>query len=229
MNRYLPLNGDSDLDDVRVPVTDAAAALHRPDWLYLATGGREGSVPQSLPTTFFSWGGQMVMRNGWPQTQAVLNASTDAVWAWFNVGPFGCCGTWGHAHEDKLSLTLRAYGQHFLVDSGRFEYSGDIARWRTEYAELARAHNTATLDGAHQSHSPSVATFPTPASSWSVRPEGDLVCGNTSFEGLIGVGLHSRGVAHLRGKAFVVVDRFVTDRLRTAQIFWCEAMALSSC
>ena len=52
--RYLPLNGDSDLDDASTRVADAAIDLARPDWLYLATGGSEGVAPQVTNESFLN-------------------------------------------------------------------------------------------------------------------------------------------------------------------------------
>ena len=119
---FMPQNGDSDLDNAAGTVTAAAAEFQRDDWLFLATGGHNGTEPEGPPSSFFPWAGQMVMRNAWPGSALAPNASADAYWAWMNVGPGAAAS--GHAHEDKLSLCLNAFGRFFLIDSGRFNYNG---------------------------------------------------------------------------------------------------------
>jgi len=105
------LNGDSDLDNVTALVLAAADRFQRPDWVYIATRGQAGSAPPATPTVMFPWAGQFVMRN------TFAGSNQNMTWSWFDVGPFGSSG---HAHRDKLHISMRAFGAHLLVDSGRF-------------------------------------------------------------------------------------------------------------
>jgi hypothetical protein len=60
-----PLNGDSDTDNNTGRVLSAAARFSRPDWLYIATNGRNGTQPPGNVSTMFPWAGQLISRNGW--------------------------------------------------------------------------------------------------------------------------------------------------------------------
>jgi hypothetical protein len=106
-----PLNSDSDLTNDRVSVAGAASRFNRSDWLYLATGGAQGSVPTGPIGAVFEWAGQIIMRSDW--------VGHSVNWAWFDVGPFGSSG---HGHYDRLHLSVRSGGQSLLTDSGRFAY-----------------------------------------------------------------------------------------------------------
>jgi hypothetical protein len=107
------LNGDSDLTNLRSGVVAAAARFGRPDWLYMATDGLQGQLPAlGNGSVMFPWAGQLVMRSAWG-----TSPEHEQLWAWFDVGPFGSSC---HSHRDKLHLSVRAHGEHLLVDSGRF-------------------------------------------------------------------------------------------------------------
>lgn len=90
----------------------------------------------------FPWSGQLIMRGGYARGNH---------WAWLDLGPYGSSG---HGHRDKLHLSIRAYGVHLLVDSGRFAYEGPVADQFRDYAVGTAAHNTIMLDGREQSSSP---------------------------------------------------------------------------
>jgi len=61
----------------------------------------------------------------------------------FEGGPFG-----GHAHEDKLGFILFAYGQPFVIDTGRSAYGE--GPWRN-FNIGPTAHSTVLFDGKGQS------------------------------------------------------------------------------
>ena len=50
---FMPQNGDSDLDNAAGTVAAAAAEFQRDDWLFLATGGHNGTEPEGPPSSFF--------------------------------------------------------------------------------------------------------------------------------------------------------------------------------
>jgi hypothetical protein len=124
-NGYGLLNNDSDLDFNRDLIKKAANKYHHKDWKYITTNGKAGQKPNVGPSVFFPWAGQMIMRSGWDR---------QAKWTFFDVGP------WGHAHQhnDKLHLSVAAFGHDWLVDGGRYHYIGD--KWRL-YFISSRAHN----------------------------------------------------------------------------------------
>ena len=105
----------------------------RGDFLWLATGGREGKMPERTSVAF-PYSGHYVMRSGWDK---------DARYMLFDAGPFGS----GHQHEDELHVIAYAYGRPLLLDAGNYMY--DRSRWR-RYVLSTRGHNTIRVDGEDQ-------------------------------------------------------------------------------
>lgn len=204
-----PLNNDSDLDYNRERVIEAAARDGRPDWVYVATNGREGAAPADPPSRIFPWAGQLIMRSGW---------DAGAQWAFFDAGPWGT----GHQHNDKLHLSIFAGGRDLLVDSGRFAYRGALAdRFRRPYALHSAAHNVILIDGQGQYPGPLLAERGLDASEARVTPAYDYARGSFDrFEDVAGVVRHTRAVMYLRGRFWVVVDRIETDRPRRIEALW---------
>ncbi|MGB4292156.1 MAG: heparinase II/III family protein, partial [Bacteroidales bacterium] len=132
------LNNDADLIYFRDMIIDAANEFQRNDWLYIATNGGKGSKPESYPSVMFPWAGHMIMRSSFDR---------DAHFAFFDIGPWGT----GHQHNDKLHLSVSAFGKDFLVDAGRFAYRGQIAEKFRQYAIGSLAHNVVIPDGKLQS------------------------------------------------------------------------------
>ncbi len=67
----------------------------------------------------------------------------------------------GHQHNDKLHISVAAYGLDLLVDSGRFAYQGKLGeRFLRSYARLSRAHNVILVDGFGQQATELEATAP---------------------------------------------------------------------
>jgi hypothetical protein len=105
----------------------------RKDFAWLATLGKEGTVP-TVGSIALPFSGHLVMRSGWkPEDRYLL----------FDAGPFG----YGHQHEDALSFVIYAYGKYMLVDPGNYPY--DSSQWR-KYVLSTRAHNTIMVDGCEQ-------------------------------------------------------------------------------
>eukprot|EP00041_Stephanoeca_diplocostata_P034760 m.1201460 g.1201460 ORF g.1201460 m.1201460 type:complete len:696 (+) comp24575_c0_seq12:64-2151(+) len=215
---FAPLNGDSDLDNNTALIVEQSRVFNRSDWLFLATGGAQGVLPEGPSSTMFTWAGQIIMRNQWPHEKAAGTTDT-TTWMWFSIGPFGSSG---HAHMDKLHLSLRAFGLDFLVDSGRFAYEGDMAVYLHTYAALTQGHNVVMLNGKQQVKTPAVAQGPVPASAWNITDAYDAVCGNVSFDGLTAADdFHARSIHHERGEFFVVLDRMYSRAAAaTMETFW---------
>jgi hypothetical protein len=120
---------------VNVPtilVQGAALFPHRRDFLWIASGGKQGTPPEHT-SHFFPWAGQVVMRSGWDRKALFLG---------FEVGPYGA----GHQHEDKLSVVI-VVNQPVLVEGGTYDY--DASQWR-RYVLSSRAHNLVLVDGGDQ-------------------------------------------------------------------------------
>ena len=106
----------------------------RQDFLWVATDGKQGREPEPV-SYVFPYAGQCFMRSGWDR---------QARWLCMEVGPFG----YGHQHEDKLGITLTAFGKPLLVEGGVYTY--DASAWR-RYVLSSRAHNVVLVDGMDQS------------------------------------------------------------------------------
>jgi hypothetical protein len=200
-----PLNNNGDLDDNRERVGDLAQRFSRADWRFIATGGAEGVAPQRL-SNFYPWAGQAFLRDGF---------GADAQFAFFDLGPWGAA----HQHNDKLNLTLSAYGRELLSDGGRTRYESSdpyVAHLRS-----TAGHNTLTIDGKNQRPDVRVAEAPLKDAFFS-SPSMDFVRGDftAGYEGLEGSAVHGRAIVYLRGGYWLVIDRIETDRPRTVQARW---------
>ncbi len=100
-----------------------------PFFTAIVTEGKEGAFPE-YNSDVFPYIGHCMMRTGWDK---------DAIFAHFDSAYYG----WGHAHEDKLSFNLHAYGKRLLSDGGNFAY--DTSKMRN-MTTSTRAHNTAMVD-----------------------------------------------------------------------------------
>lgn len=201
------LNNDSDLINFRHSVREAAETYGRPDWAYIAANGAAGEKPAYGPSLVFPWAGQLVIRSGW---------DADALWAFFDAGPWGT----HHQHNDKLHVSLAAYGRDLLVDSGRFVYTGKDVRFLNKYARLSRAHNLVLIDGKGQKPGPRLATEPLADKNHRVSPEMTFARGTCDHFEAEGRAVHTRVVIHLPGNLIVVADRIQTDRPRKLQALW---------
>jgi len=201
------LNNDGDLDNNRQRVLDAACKYGRKDWEYIASNGESGVKPE-MPSIMFPWAGQLISRSGFDEK---------AHWSFFDIGPWGS----GHQHNDKLHLSVAAYGRDLLVDAGRFAYKGEVAGKFRSYALGSQGHNVLLIDGKGQAPGPKVTDKPVPENDYHIMPDHDMARGSCSqFNGLEGSCTHSRTLYYKRGQYWVVVDRIVTDRPRSIETLW---------
>jgi hypothetical protein len=204
-NGYNPLNNDSDYQHFGVHVDGGAPAFGRDDWAYIASNGTRGTRPDSS-SVVFPWAGQVVMRNGW---------TPDAHWSFFDVGPWGT----GHQHNDKLHLSLTAYGRDLLVDAGRFTYTEGRLR---DYFVGSRGHNVILVDGRGQRPDAETAEAPIPAGQYVFTPTFDYARGTfaNGYQNVGGQIVHKRAVMYVRDRFWIVVDRIETNRPRDIQVLW---------
>ncbi len=200
-----PLNNDSDLEPNAEQLLPLAELYDRPDWLYIATGGVEGTAPAGPLSRVYPWAGQAILRTSWGEL---------GDWVFFDAGPYGS----DHQQRDRLHLSASLFGRNFLVDSGRFVYRDDA--W-ADYFRGPNAHNVATFE-RHERVVPDAVTQapqldmadlegPLPLASGSIplREKGSL-----SWSGI-----HSRKVG--LGRGFVwVVDRLDLARPDRATFRW---------
>lgn len=200
------LNNDSNLDFNRPKLMRVYERYERPDWAYIASNGSEGVVPDGSPSRVFEWAGQIVSRSGW---------DADAHWSFFDVGPWGI----GHQHQDKLHLSVSAFGQDFLVDAGRLYYKQD--EWR-KWIRGTTAHNTLLIDGYEQNPDVKEVDAPLAEGSYAIEDGFDYARSSytAGYDGLEAEATHHRALMYIRGLAWIVVDRVESDRKRRVEALW---------
>ncbi|MDN3686593.1 alginate lyase family protein [Cyclobacterium jeungdonense] len=202
------LNNDGDRGSDRSLILEGAEKFNRPDWAYIASNGSEGSRPSDGPSYFFPWAGQLISRSGFDSL---------AHWSFFDIGPWGS----GHQHNDKLHLSVAAFGKDFLVDAGRFAYTGAVAEKFRPYARSSRGHNVLLIDGKGQAAGPTHASTALNEKYVKISDAYDFASQSFDrFEELEGEATHIRSLFYLRGKFWVVADRIHSDRPREIQALW---------
>ena len=169
-----PLLGDSDDNDLKESLTRSALllengtlkyfALPELDWYSAFFFGMEGieryrSIQPTAPdflSVQLSHSGQCIYRSSWEK---------DADYLHFMNGKTGG----GHAHADKLHVSLCLDGRDVLVDAGRHTYKNTKER---HFIKSTAAHNTTILAGK---------PFLKPIDAWQVTKLAPSV-GNTFLE-----------------------------------------------
>jgi hypothetical protein len=207
-NGFGLLNNDADLMYNRDIVLKAAETYNRDDWKYIVTNGTNAIKPDNGPSFIFPWAGHLISRSGY---------ETDAHWSFFDMGPWGS----GHQHNDKMHVSVAAFGRDLLVDGGRFAYRGEVATKFRRYATGSASHNILLIDGKGQAPGPKVTEEPVSKKDYLITPDYDL--GRASFSefiGLEGAYKHTRTLFYARGDLWVVVDKVSTDRPRKIEALW---------
>lgn len=210
---HQPLNNDSDREDLRPLVLNAAKKYSREDWVWIATNGKNGSFPKSGPSITFPWAGIHIMRSGWDK---------NAEWSFFDTGAYGT----GHQHRDKLHLSISAFGKDLLVDGGRYThndyFSFDPTVWRG-YFRSSFSHNVILVDGSGQNEGNTKAQSALVENvDYIHKPNYDYAYGifRDSYENVKGIAIHSRSLLYIKNHCWIVLDHFETDRPRDLQVLW---------
>lgn len=202
------LNNDGDLGSDRHLILSGAKTFHKSDWEYIATNGESGTRPTDGPSYLFPWAGQLISRSGY---------DIDAHWSFFDIGPWGT----GHQHNDKLNITISAYGRDLLVDAGRFAYTGAVAEKFKPYAISTKAHNLLLFDGKGQGKGPQLTDTPLPKEQWKITDTYDYAYGSfDSYTGIDGKVTHTRFLYYLRGEFWILIDEIETDTPRKIDALW---------
>lgn len=138
----IPALSDSDTGSYADVLKLAATIFSRPDFLYAATAGAEGTPPCRCYVSFAD-GGYYVQRSGWGDRS---DSFRDERFLIFDCGPLG---DGGHGHYDLLNVEVAANGRPLIIDPGRYTYSEQGENWRRWFKGTA-AHNTVTVDGLDQ-------------------------------------------------------------------------------
>ena len=202
-----PLNNDGDREPNARYLREAGLRHDNPEWLHVASGGEQGTVPPCPPSRFYPWAGQAVMRDGW---------HSDAQWARFDMGPHGTA----HQHADHLSLELSVGVRRLLVDPGRYTYRPGPAR---EYMKGATGHNVVCIDGRGSIEPPWYARSPSRALALRT-PRFDFFCHSAQFpaDPLRGRGgaRWTRAIVYLRKLCWIVLDHLEVSGPSHVAVSW---------
>ena len=106
------------------------------DFLYFATGGKQGKAPEKLNYEMRE-AGMYVMRTGWQAQDSYFHLHAPHL-------ELGEKST--HTHYDQCHLELHIKGEDILLDTGRYIYHSSIwTDWRS-YIMSPAAHNTLWVD-----------------------------------------------------------------------------------
>lgn len=202
------LNNDGDRGSDRERILNGAKKYNHAEWEYIATNGQSGTKPAGQPSFFYPWAGHLISRSGF---------DAGAHWSFFDIGPWGS----GHQHNDKLHVSISAFGRDLLVDAGRFAYTGEVARKFRRYATGSQGHNVLLIDGKGQAPGIPVTDKPVPENDCLITDNFDLAKGSfENFIGLEGFCKHTRTLYYSRGNFWVVIDQVSTDRPRKIEALW---------
>jgi hypothetical protein len=163
----IPQLNDADSMNILSILYQGWKLFNRSDMRFLANDFGSGGVgvPPNDTSHAFPYAGQYVMRSDW---------SKDALYMIFEAGPLGA----GHAHDDKLSFELYAYGKPLVLDLGRYTYVNN--EWN-HYFVGTQGHNTLMVDSKGQTRrfneSTYLSTGPLTA-NWFSSSGFDFVFGN---------------------------------------------------
>ncbi len=202
------LNNDGDRGSDRNLILAGAKKYQNKDWEFIATNGKMGNLPIGSPSFVFPWAGQMISRSDF---------GVDAHWSFFDIGPWGS----GHQHNDKLHLSIAAFGRDLLVDAGRFAYTGEVADKFRDYAKGTKGHNLILIDGNVQKPGPKLAEKPLDNRFYKITDHYDYASNSfESFNKTQGVAKHTRSMFYVRDEFWVIADRITTDRPRNIDVLW---------
>ena len=180
--------GDADMGspgDTWKSLKKWAAIYHRPDFLYVATEGREGKNPEETAYAYDK-SGFYSMRSGWNKDDIcmVLKCGPDGGW---------------HCQQDNCTFELYAGGRHLMPDAGKYIYHGDPEN--RAWFRQTRVHQTLTLNGENTAYAPKLLL-------WQPGENTDvLVVENESYPNLT----HRRAMFFVDKKYFVIVDEAIGD------------------
>lgn len=165
---------------------------------YLATEGKEGSLPHHLSKGYLTTG-YFVFRNSWASdaVQMVVKAGPPAFW---------------HNQPDNGTFELWYNGKTLFTDSGSYVYDGpgEVHDQRMWFRQT-NSHNTLTLNGKDLENTNSKTLL------W--QPEGDvqvLVTENQSYAKLA----HRRTIFFVDGSYFVIVDEAIGKARGSVNLFY---------
>ncbi|NOT46582.1 MAG: alginate lyase family protein [Acidobacteria bacterium] len=197
----IPAFSDSDRGSYHDLLKLAGNIFSRPDFIYAATTGGEGTAPISSNVSFNN-SGYFIQRSGWGTGETSF---ANEKFLMFDCGPIG---DGGHGHYDLLNIEIAASGKPLIVDNGRFTYAEDEDfNWRHFFKGTA-AHSTVTVDGKDQTTyrrgKPKCGIAQGKFLERVSRTDLDVVCGKAvspNYEAI-----HTRRIFFIRNKYWLIFD-----------------------
>lgn len=206
------LNMLEDGNDLRWVLKTGARLFNRPDMLYAATHGKEGSLPK-IGSVAAPHAGFYTMRTGW---------NHDDLYLTFTCGPLGVMDqNCVHGHADALSIDVSGYGETLLIDPGRYLYEGPERLW----FKGTSAHNTVVVDGEDSSVLADEWMFKTKANSfcrcWSSSDALDYVDGfHDGYQRLHDPVVHRRRICFVKPHFWVILDDLTARTYHTYEQYF---------
>ena len=125
-----------DLNEMRAYFQNMYALTGKADYLWLATGRKEGKEPEQRNYKYTD-AGIYVMRTGWGEDDDYFHVHGVQL----ERGEKS-----SHSHNDTGHLELHIKGEDILTDSGRYIYNSSCWKDRRHYFLSAKAHNTLYVD-----------------------------------------------------------------------------------
>lgn len=135
-----------DLNEMRAYFRTMYELTGREDYLYFATGRKEGKAPRQRNFPYQE-AGIYVMRTGWGEEDSYFHIHGVTL-------ERGEKST--HSHNDTGHLELQIRGEDILTDSGRYIYNSSCWKDQRQYFLSAKAHNTLYVDGHEMGTVPGV-------------------------------------------------------------------------
>lgn len=192
------LNMLEDHNDLRWVLKTGARIFDRPDFLFIATHGKEGIVPEIMSVAAPE-AGFYTMRTGWKDEDLYMV---------FTCGELGAPDqNCVHGNADALSVDVSGFGKTLLIDPGRYIYEGPYRIWFKQ----TQAHNTVVVDGQDSSELADEWMFNTWANSkvktWATTEYFDYVDGNhDGYQRLDDPVTHRRRILFVKPRFWLIVD-----------------------
>jgi hypothetical protein len=181
-----------------------AGLLNRPDWLYSATAGREGTPPDHTSHVLPQAGGY-ILRDGW---------GLDAMYACFHNGDYH------NIERTDLAVDLYAFGRTLVTACGRYGYYAP--EWKPYFATAG--YNTLLVDGSpHQEwgvhslqQSPDLHD-----TSWRLGKDVDWAWGThpNGFDAAPDV-RWQRGLLFVKGQYWLILDHIMGPGEHDCSLRW---------
>lgn len=175
-----------------------------PEFLYVITQGRKGSMPDSLNKHYRSTG-QVIVRSGWGKKTKFNNSFQNQTQVIFDAGPYRT----DHSDLDALSFNLYSNGRTLITDTGLYSYEDENPL--KNYFHGTRGHNTVMVDGKNQrTGAPSQGTLKVDGKKVTFSAQHDLYA-NT---------IHQRSITLIDHDVVLIVDNLLSTTVHDyEQIF----------